>query len=64
VRYFNMARYNYCCKEHGEFEEIQKMDDEHIAKCPVCKQYGQRVYYSLSFSGDLPTLKVKEEIGI
>ena len=42
-------RYIFKCKEHGQFEVEQRIHEEHVAKCPECKVYAQRVYYPLPF---------------
>ena len=31
-----MPKYDYRCKEHGEFEKIQKVKEHARAECPTC----------------------------
>ncbi|MDD5703883.1 MAG: zinc ribbon domain-containing protein [Dehalococcoidales bacterium] len=38
--------YEFKCKKHGIFEVNQSINEEHKAKCPVCKQPGQRLFSS------------------
>jgi len=47
-----MPLYSFKCEEHGEYDLLQSMKDEHTGKCPNCK----RVYSIVGISGDLPTL--------
>ena len=50
-----MPIYSFRCKEHGEYDLLQSMKEEHIGKCSKCK----RVYHMPGVSGDLPTTGVK-----
>ena len=43
--------------EHGEFEEVQMMNVNHVACCPICGVYANRVYTVPALTGDLPTIK-------
>ena len=47
-----MMRYDFFCEEHGPFEKILSMDEEHEALCPVCKTKARRLFNSLPFSVD------------
>jgi putative FmdB family regulatory protein len=33
-------RYEYSCHTHGEFEVEQKITDEPLVECPLCKEEG------------------------
>jgi len=41
--------YIFRCSQHGQFEDNQPMNQEHIANCPVCSQPTQRVYLPLDY---------------
>jgi putative FmdB family regulatory protein len=50
--------YEYNCPEHGPYEVIEDMDDEHcVSECPICGKESSRVFTVPSLSGDLPTLR-------
>ena len=36
--------YLFTCLEHGEFETIQSMDEDHMAICPQCGIMAQRKF--------------------
>ena len=50
-----MPFYTYKCVEHGLYDLLQGMDEEHIGVCSKCK----RVFYPIKALGDLPTTKTK-----
>ena len=31
-------RYEYLCSIHGEFEVEQKITEDHLQECPMCKE--------------------------
>lgn len=35
-----MPTYTYCCKEHGEFEEVHSIKEQ-LEDCPKCKEEGK-----------------------
>ncbi len=49
-----MPIYGFRCDEHGEFELIQRMVDDHIAICPQCKRMAIRIFYPAAIHGNLP----------
>jgi putative FmdB family regulatory protein len=44
-----MPIYEYRCEKCGTFEEMQRMSDPPLAKCPKCKRKVQRLISSTSF---------------
>jgi len=49
-----MPIYAFHCKEHGEFDVFQRMNDDHVAKC-ACGKNARRVFYPISVVGPLPS---------
>ena len=61
-----MPIYGYKCSEHGEFEIIQSMTEEHKAKCPECGKNTIQMLYPSALHG-LPSAdqrmgKTREEL--
>ena len=54
-----MSSYDFKCAEHGMFEVIQSMNDSHVATCPACGKVADRIFYPITFKGDLPYGKPK-----
>jgi putative FmdB family regulatory protein len=44
-----MPIYEYRCERCGDFEEMQRMSDPPLAKCPKCKRKVRRLISSTSF---------------
>ena len=44
-----MPIYEYRCEHCGDFEQMQKMSDPPLAKCPKCKRKVRRLISSTSF---------------
>jgi putative FmdB family regulatory protein len=44
-----MPIYEYRCEHCGTFEEMQRMSDPPLAKCPTCKRKVRRLISSTSF---------------
>ena len=62
-----MPFYDFECKKHGVFEVFQRMNDEHVASCPICQNKGSRIFHPSMLSGDLPNKdfrmgKTREEL--
>jgi len=49
-----MPIYGYSCREHGEFEIFQNINDIHEAHCS-CGLKANRVFYPIPAHGDLPS---------
>ena len=61
-----MPLYGYRCKEHGEFEVWQGMNDEHTAQCPECGKDAVQLLYPSALhnlpSSDQRMGKTREEL--
>ena len=61
-----MPIYGYKCSEHGEFEIIQSMTEEHIAQCPECGRDAVQMLYPSALHGlpnsDQRMGKTREEL--
>ncbi len=44
-----MPIYEYRCEHCGDFEEMQRMSDPPLAKCPKCKRKVRRLISTTSF---------------
>ena len=44
--------YEFKCEAHGNFDEFQGMQEEHVANCPVCKEPAARVFFALRHTID------------
>jgi len=44
-----MPIYEYRCEHCGDFEEMQRMSDPPLAKCPKCKRKVRRLISNTSF---------------
>jgi len=44
-----MPIYEYQCEHCGVFEEMQRITDPPLARCPTCKRKVRRLIYSTSF---------------
>ena len=44
-----MPIYEYECEKCGEFEQMQRITDPPLAKCPTCKRKVRRLISSTSF---------------
>jgi len=44
-----MPIYEYRCERCGDFEEMQRMSDPPLAKCPKCKRKVRRLISNTSF---------------
>lgn len=50
-----MPTYEYECEDHGRFQVVQGMNDEHKASCPICQRNAHLNIYPAILMGDLPS---------